>query len=317
MPKAISIETLVKISKLYYEDGLTQQEISKIMNTSRTNIVHLLSEAKKRNIVQIKVVNPLENYRDLEKALCDKYGLLDACIIPTYYDYQFHLKEIGKCASQVLLKFIKPYNVIGVGWGNNTLAAAESLDELSTKINVEWIPLAGGFGGIGDGFQTNEIAQTFQNKIGGNFFPFNVPAVVDNDEIRKMIMSDTNVSKIYEKWNMLDVVLLGIGAPESSQAVRIMLDAPASEVSISTHAVGELVANCYDRNGEYCKLPFNTQRIGIPFPLLQKASVKIGIAAEMIKRDAIFTGLKHHLINVLVTNKEMADYLIERPLDEI
>lgn len=306
MAKELSVETLVLASKLYYEDGLTQQEIANILKMSRTNVVYLLNEARNRNIVQIKVVNPLVNNTGLEDALCEKYGLLDASVIPDYFNYDFHLREIGAATAKMLRNHMNSYDLIGVGWGKNVLAVAEAMKSESGPSNLEWIPLAGGLDYTGDEFQTNDIAKTFQTKLGGHFYPFNFPAIVDNRSIREIIMTDKSTQKLYEKWQNLDVVILGIGVPETNTAVKMI----TSENDIPASAIGEFVANCYDKDGNYCKMKTTGFKTGIPYEMLKTPAVRIGIAAEEPKWEAIRVALQSKIINVISTNQSTAEYLL-------
>lgn len=306
MAKELSVETLVLVSKLYYEDGLTQKEIADILKMSRTNIVNLLNEARSRNIVQIKVVNPLVNHTDLEDSLREKYGLLDAVVIPDYFNHDFHLREIGAAASRILRNHINPSDLIGVGWGKNVLACAKAMTTESGPSNLEWIPLAGGFDYTGDEFQTNEIAKLFQSKLGGHFYPFNFPAIVGNRSIREIIMTDKSTQKIYEKWQNLDAVILGIGVPEANTVVKLI----DSNGILTQGAIGEFVANCYDKEGNYCEIENTGFKTGIPFAFLKTPAVRIGIAAEKPKWEAIRVALKSKIINVICTNQSTAEYLL-------
>lgn len=306
MAKELSVETLVLASKLYYEDGLTQKEIADILKMSRSNIVNLLNEARNRNIVQIKVVNPLVNHTDLEDALQEKYGLLDAVVIPDYFNHDFHLMEIGFAASRVLRNHISPNDLIGVGWGKNVLACAKAITAESGPNNLEWIPLAGGLDYTGDEFQTNEIAKLFQSKLGGHFYPFNFPAIVGDRSIREIIMTDKSTQKIYEKWQNLNVVILGVGVPETNTVVKLI----NSNGTMAQDAIGEFVANCYNKDGNYCEIESTGFKTGIPFAFLKAPAVRIGIAAEKPKWEAIRVALTKKMINVICTNQSTAEYLL-------
>jgi deoxyribonucleoside regulator len=307
MLKDTPIETMVKVSKLYYEEEMTQQQIASILNVSRTTIVNILNEARKQNIVQIKVVNPLQNLHELESLLCQRYDLLDAFVIPDYTDYSFHLREMGNAAAQMLLKNVFSGDLIGVGWGKNVLETVKSLPYEHLNNNLEWIPLVGELDYTKPAFQTNEIAKMCQEKLGGIFFPLTFPAVVDNLSIREVIMTDKSTQLIRKKWENLNILLLGIGVPQSNSAVKRIID---NREVLTQNAVGEFVANCYDKDGNYYAIESNAVRIGIPFDLLKKPRVRIGIAAEKDKWEAIKVAINTGIINIIVTNQGTAEYLL-------
>ncbi len=55
------IEKLIHVSRMYYDDGLTQNEIAKAMNVSRPLISKMLSRARDLGIVTITIKSPLQN----------------------------------------------------------------------------------------------------------------------------------------------------------------------------------------------------------------------------------------------------------------
>ena len=60
------LELLLKVAQLYYEQGLTQNEIAKKLFISRSNISRLLTQAREAGIVEIKVHYPFERKRRIE-----------------------------------------------------------------------------------------------------------------------------------------------------------------------------------------------------------------------------------------------------------
>ena len=53
-------EQLFRIAQMYYEDDLTQEEISKELHISRSNISKMLKRARNVGIVEIVVHRPQE-----------------------------------------------------------------------------------------------------------------------------------------------------------------------------------------------------------------------------------------------------------------
>ncbi|MGI6619281.1 MAG: helix-turn-helix domain-containing protein [Bacillota bacterium] len=52
------IDLLLHVCEMYYEQGLTQQEIADIIGVSRVSISRMLSTAKEKGIVRISIVDP-------------------------------------------------------------------------------------------------------------------------------------------------------------------------------------------------------------------------------------------------------------------
>ena len=54
-------QTALEICHLYYEDGLSQNEIAEKLKISRPTISRLLTFAKENGLVQIKVMDPKQD----------------------------------------------------------------------------------------------------------------------------------------------------------------------------------------------------------------------------------------------------------------
>ena len=57
-------DLLVRVAELYYEQGLNQNEVAKLLNTSRPTVSRLLDEAKDAGVVEIVVHSPIRKDPD-------------------------------------------------------------------------------------------------------------------------------------------------------------------------------------------------------------------------------------------------------------
>ena len=71
---------IIKVVEMHYKQGMSQQEIGKRLNVSRTTISRILAQARREGYVQIKINYPEDATVSLEKQLEEKYGLKEAVI---------------------------------------------------------------------------------------------------------------------------------------------------------------------------------------------------------------------------------------------
>ena len=71
---------IIKVVEMHYKQGLSQQEIGKKLNVSRTTISRALAQAKKQGYVQIKINYPEDSAINLEGRLEERFGLKEAVI---------------------------------------------------------------------------------------------------------------------------------------------------------------------------------------------------------------------------------------------
>ncbi|AMB92441.1 sigma factor-like helix-turn-helix DNA-binding protein [Aerococcus christensenii] len=62
----VDTNLLIKISELYYLNGLTQSQISKELHIHRSTISRLLSMAREKKIVEIKINYKNDSNKDLK-----------------------------------------------------------------------------------------------------------------------------------------------------------------------------------------------------------------------------------------------------------
>ena len=68
---------IIKVVEMHYKQGLSQQEIGKKLNVSRTTISRALAQAKKQGYVQIKINYPEDSAydnRSYKRSYTTEYG---------------------------------------------------------------------------------------------------------------------------------------------------------------------------------------------------------------------------------------------------
>ncbi|MFT3970576.1 MAG: sugar-binding domain-containing protein [Micropruina sp.] len=118
------IGLLLDVSRRYYLEGQTQAEISKDAMFSRATVSRLLSEAKDRGIVQIRIGHPLERVVDAERALVRSFGLKQARVADPA-DPSSSQQEVARCAADLLVENSPENAVITVSNGMAVTATVE------------------------------------------------------------------------------------------------------------------------------------------------------------------------------------------------
>src|SRR3954463_8218693 len=83
MPNDYSDDRLRLVARLYYLDGLGQNEVAKLANVSQAKVSRLLALAKERGIVRITVAEYDPRRRGLETQLKARLGLANVVVIKT------------------------------------------------------------------------------------------------------------------------------------------------------------------------------------------------------------------------------------------
>ena len=71
---------IVKVARMYYEQEMSQDQIARALLTSRSNISRILTVAKKKGIVEIRIAETIKRETELEDMLIARFGLRAALV---------------------------------------------------------------------------------------------------------------------------------------------------------------------------------------------------------------------------------------------
>ncbi len=302
---------LVEISRMYYEQELTQAEIAKKLGISRPAVSKLLAEARLRGIVKIEIASPLESNGDLLAAITDKFNLHGGLVVQTGAS-EANLKHrlLISQAAQYLETIIPDMKTIGLGWGPDL---GNLLDELSALVlnaakQRAVCPVIGSAPNDIKWFQTNELTRIFSNKTGFTPYYLHAPAFPMSKGNQELFEKTDDYKEISKLWRKLDLVLLGVGTypsvPDQATAARFGNKLKKSQ------AVGMLATHYYDRSGTFVESEKDiVMRISINNLMRARKVLIIGSGAKKVNTivGALNTGLPTHII----TDDETARQIIE------
>lgn len=313
---------LIKVAELYYQDGLSQQQIAKKLHTSRTSISRALIQARNEGYVQIRIQYPEQSNLGLERKLEEKYGLTEALIAVPAYDQSVE-QEISYQAVDYILRVLKKNMILGMTWGRamhgfvEQLAKDERLRSLSFQ-NVKVVPFLGTPGVTQvDSWDATTYSNTLATKVGNLLhcasYNLSAPMYVDGSKEKEMIEGIEEISKVLQMAENADIALIGIGSMQKDSSILkagIRTEEEYTEL-IQKGAVGEIVGRIYDKEGQVVDEDLRRKMIGISTQQIKKIPVRVGISYGKDKVEAIKGAIKGEMINVLITDATTAEKLME------
>jgi len=295
------IERLIRVSRLYYDDGLTQNEIAKTMNVSRPLISKMLSRARDLGIVTITIKSPLQNNDLVASKLAAAYGLSGAFVVPEaradYMTEQLILNQV----SSIVLEKLQEADLVGLGWGFLMDSFVKQLPEFkkSRRAGKKGLvcPLIGGGAVPNRGYNPNEIVNLFCEKTGMEAKYLFAPAFPLTAADRDHFMGTQNYREIAELWSGLDLAVIRISnypsTPDHATATRF------GKKLTQKRAVGALLSYFFDENGLFISGD-NDFCISIPLQDLKRASCVVGICSSNSSvasiTGALRTGMFTHVV---------------------
>ena len=304
---------LYKIARAYYEDGLTQEQIGKLLGLSRIKVSRLLRQARDERIVQITIVPLQDSNADLERALEARYGLAEAVIVsPSSYDKTTIVHELGPSAAACLMRCLHDKAVLGITWGTTLLSVVDALPGQNWP-EIRVVPLLGGLGRPEAETHGADLARRVAEALGARPIVLPAPGIVASKLVRDALLADPQISGTLALGARADVALVGIGVlvPDSVVAQAGILAGEATEQLKALGAVGDIALRFLDGDGRGIEHEINDRIIGLDLDQIKKIPRVIGVAGGAEKFEAIRAALRGKIVDVLVTDDQTADKLLE------
>lgn len=319
MANAARLMYLARVASLYYDQDKTQQEIADELNITRSAISRLLTEARKEGIVEIKVHYPWRSSGGLQEMLRTTFGLKEArVLVRDNKAYDEVVKGLGILASEYLTSILRPDLKIGLSWGTALYQMISALPPVDLP-HCEVIQLIGATGAENNPTDGPLLAQLLANRLNciGRFL--HAPLIVDSELACQTIRQDRNIQRSLQFARTVDVAFVGIGStdPELYSLARAgyVLKEEIDELR-AQGAVGDICAHHYALDGHVLDIAINRRIVGISLDDLKRIPCVVGVAGGRKKAETILGALRGGYINVLITDEEAAEAVLERHLRE-
>jgi len=313
MARADELRLMVKVARLYYEKGQSQSDISAQLDLSQPTVSRLLKRAKDEQIVRISLSVPTGFHPELEEALETAYGLKEAIIVDSDDDSQV-LRDIGAASAYYLETTLKQKEVIGISsWSSTLLAMVEAMYPRPRPSEATVLQILGGLGNPAAEKHAAHLTRRLAQLVGGNPVFLPAPGVVGSVASKSALLKDPFVSEALKRFAQVTLALVGIGDIQPSGLLADSGNVFSPRELKSLHkqgAVGDICLRFYDRNGALIPTPLNDRVIGMDLDQLRRVNRSVGVAGGQRKRVTILGALKGHWINVLITDRSTAEWLV-------
>ena len=306
------LATLVRVSRLYYELGETQEAIAALVGVTRPQVSRLLKEARAQGVVEIRIVDETEATSPAADALRRRFGLRAVHLAPSLEGSpEVARRRVGRLAGQVLRSAIRDGQVVGIGDGAAVSAVADELTagarELAgggTQVDATVVPLCGGFWRPGAGA---EPFRRIGEALGATVLALHSPGLLDDPAVRDALCAHPGVASVIDRWARLDVALLGIGGPAWSEAT--VGEQAMGEIR-SGNGVGEVLIAPFDGSGRFVAPSLRARTVAFDARELNRVPVTIGVAEGTAKVAPILGAIRGGLVNTLVTDVGTAEAIL-------
>lgn len=306
-------ELLTQVARDYYERHLVQDEIGRKINASRSTVSRLLQEALDRGIVRIVIDYPWERARELEDRLVERFRLREARVLLGKGRGEEEVRNgMGVLAARLIDRELKDDTILGISYGRSLASIIAALAP-SHRATVTVVPVIGALGTGNPLIDGPELARRLAEAYGGEFRFLPVPLMVDDVRTRNALLQSPQIFENLALARRAHIVVIGIGslAPGASSMIWAgYLNERELSWLHDQGAVGHMVGQFYDINGQMLEVDANQRSIGIGLKALSAIGQVVAVAGGAAKAEAILGALRGRYLNVLVTDDEAASHLL-------
>jgi deoxyribonucleoside regulator len=307
--------TKAKISKLFFKYGMSKIEISKNLKISRFKVSKILEEALKEGIVNISIAEKKDSFMETENLLEEKFKIYRAIVVKSSSDEAAVKRNIGRAAADLLQAIVYDNDVIGIAWGTTIFEMMNFLPNHIDNKNITVVQLTGGSSQVPQKINASEFTQRLAEKFKAKSYYLNSPAILDNEKTKKILMSEIEIKNTLDIFNKVNIAIVGIGSIYPEPSTKLFsagfINMEDLKNIIKKSAVGDINSFFYDRNGNECQTDLEKRVIGMNLKEIKKVRYVIGLSGGIKKIDAIYGALKGKLVNLIVTDNETAQKLLE------
>lgn len=313
---------IYKVVEMYYKRGMSQLEIGKKLNVSRTTVFRALERAREEGYVQVIINCPKGLSISKEEQLEEKYGLKEA-IISLDGKAKSGIDGISYFTSDYILRSLQNNMILAVSRGSTLQKTVEYMESdlrlnWQKYKNISIVPLMGStnFAPSQDTHYrfayTNNLIDRIGTLLNCNGYHLLAPLMVSSNELREALLNDKSIKDVINLAKKSNIAVTGIGTLNKDSVLMNEPELTSSEINEMKNdkAIGEILGHVFDKNGQIVAKKYDDRLMTLDIDSFKQIPIRIGAAGGKEKNEAILAALKGKLINVLITDEHVADYLL-------
>ncbi len=308
--KATRDEILIRAAWMYYDEGLTHEQIAKKLRLSRVSVTRLLKRARSEGIVEIRLTRPAPLHYKLERQLQKALNLKDVIVASTRPTLTETLDEVGRAGVMHLMSSIRSGYRIGVGWSTTVSYIAPHIHPVRRPPQCVVNELIGTMAGHTNPYS---ISAPLAQALSAPLESLPVPAVVQSATARAALMAEDRVRIALEHARECNLAVVGLGEV-GLECTLVRLGYLTTEQVAELQkqgAVGDALMQFYDQEGNPMPSPLQDHLIALPLVDLRRIPYVMALAGGPKKISPIIGAARGGLIHCLVTDVETAQAVLK------
>lgn len=313
----------VQVARLYYEQGLTTNDIALELKLSRPKVSRLLSHARKSGLVEIRIHDPEGEAMGLEARLQARYPFLQAQVVsvPLGSSESVWIERTATAAANLLTTLLRPGFRVGLAWGN-TMSAVSRVLVPKAVADVIFVQLNGSANAADfvSGFVTETILR-FARNFSAKAQMFPVPTFFDDPVTKQAMWRERSVRHVLELQEHADILMYSVGSHTAHTPSHVYTAGYLSPSDLSVLSdegtVGDIATVFFRADGSHQGLSLNARASGPDLGLMQRVKESICVVSGLGKVAALHAALQGQLMHRLIVDEVTAQAVLELDLEGV
>ena len=311
LPTIASPDAVARAAWHYYVQGLTQQDVALRMGVTRARIIEWLAAARDAGIVRVRIDAKTAHGAALEAALCRRYALARADVVPAPVATSSVAALVGHAAGALLADTVTDRTTVAVGWGATLHASVRTLGA-QPRAGVSVVALLGGTThsrAMTPPAVARRVADAFQAEC----FQLTAPLVVADDLMRRTLWREPPLRDLRARARAADVALVSVGALTARSTLFAGGLLPRAMLASLRRAgaVGDVLGQFIDVAGRPVDHPVNRRVMAVDLRDVQRVPRVVVASGGRDKVAALRAALRALPVHTLVTDEHAAAGLLD------
>ncbi len=310
-PGRIGGDVLIEVAWLYYQDGLNQKEIADRLGLSRATVVNHLQDARERGLIRITLAAPAFAEHRLAVALCDRFGLRGAYVVPDEgLGEEERFGRVVRGGAAWLPSLLAPGDRLGVAWGRTVHDLAAALEPHRIP-DVTVLQLVGSMA-TPYGFTAEACSTLLADRLGARCVNLHAPAILSRPALAAALREEPIIRAQLDQLLTVNKLLLSAGTatPESHVVLSGLATKSDLDRAAAAGAAGVICGRFVDAGGRPIPDPMEERMIGVPLDRLVGLEAGVLVAPGLDKVGPSLAAIRGGYVTHLATGATVAEAML-------
>jgi deoxyribonucleoside regulator len=311
------LENAIHVARLYYYQNLTTEAIAREMQVSRSTVSRLLSFAKEEGLVDIRIKDPSEQPRKLEKSIADRFKIKQVHVVPVpeIVGEAEWLERVALYSANYLNTIFDSNMILGIAWGTTTSTISKYLQHKDTY-HSQIVQLNGAGNTQTTGIDyASEIVMRFSQNYGARAHLFPVPTFFDYADTKSALWQEGSIKRLLDLQQQADLLLYSIGTVNAGVPSHVYSGGYLEKRDYleleKQNIAGDIATVFFREDGSFDRIPLNERSSGPSLELFRQKN-GVCIVSGLAKVRGLYAALKGNLMRELIVDEPTARRLVEK-----